>query len=149
MTVLLGRRVIAVVVATACLAFSAVVVVLAAPAQATDAADAANAGRAPASSSGVYPGYRFALAAPRLVVCAKDSKSRIARLTDASRPLSESLLTECTYNDVQAAVDAVWRRGTTIYLLPGRYRDATVNIAGDGTPGCVRCDLQLEGTGDR
>jgi hypothetical protein len=150
MTVLLGRRVIAVVVAVASLAFSALVVVfgLAIPARAADAAaDAANADRAAAVAA--YPGYRRALAAPRLIVCAKDSKSRIGRLSAAARALNESLLPECAYNDVQHAVDAVWRRGTTIYVLPGRYRDTTVSIVGDGTPGCLRCDLQLEGTGDR
>jgi hypothetical protein len=147
MTVLPGRRAIAVVVATASLAFSAAAAMLsfAAPAQ---AADGAGADRVPAAAGPALPGYRFALAAPRLVVCAKDSLGRIARLT-ATRTLNESLLPECAYGDVQAAVDAVWRRGTTIYVLPGRYRDAAVNIVGDGTPGCVRCDLQLEGTGDR
>jgi hypothetical protein len=137
MTVLLGRRVIAVVVAAVSFVFFALVAVLglAFPAQATGA--------------GADPGYRFALAAPRLVVCAKDSKSRVERLSAATRTLNEGLLTECAYNDVQRAVDAVWRRGTTIYVLPGHYRDATVSIIGDGTPGCLRCNLQLEGTGDR
>jgi hypothetical protein len=150
MTVLLGRRVLAVVVATASLAFSAAFVLLglAVPARAADAADAADASRATAASAG-YPGYRFAVAAPRLVVCAKDSKSRVERLPAAARAMNEGLLSECAYHSVQRAVDAVWRRGTTIYLLPGHYRAATVDIIGDGTPGCLRCDLQVEGTGDR
>jgi len=139
MTVLPGRRVIAVVVAAASFVFSVLVAVLALAAPA----------RADAAVAGAYPGYRLALAAPRLVVCAKDSKSRIERLSAATRTLNEGLLAECSYSDVQRAVDAVWRRGTTIYVLPGRYRDAAVSIIGDGTPGCVRCDLQLEGTGDR
>jgi parallel beta helix pectate lyase-like protein len=153
MTVLLGRRVLAVVVATACLALSALIALtaLAAPAHADRApADQVPADRAhlDRAAAGAYPGYRLALAAPRLVVCAKDSKSRIGRLSPAARTLNEGLLTECAFHDLQDAVDAVWRRGTTIYVLPGRYREATVAIVGDGTPGCVRCDLQLEGTGD-
>lgn len=109
---------------------------------------AANAYRPPAVG-GVYPGYRLALAAPRLVVCAKDSESRIDRLSPATRTLNEGLLAECSHHDLQKAVDAVWRRGTTIYVLPGRYRATAVSVVGDGTPGCARCDLQLEGTGDR
>jgi hypothetical protein len=139
MTVLLRRRAIAAVMAAVCIAFSAIVMMLALAGQA----------RADAGGTRVAAPGSGALAAPRIVVCAEDSKSRIERLTPATRTRNRGLLPECAYSDLQAAVDAAWRRGTTIYVLPGKYEDVTVNIIGDGTPGCVRCDLHVEGTGDR
>jgi hypothetical protein len=159
MTALLGRRAVAVVAGALAAAGSATAMVLGltAPAYAeadTVAGSGADTGRPPASAvtgtAGLrVPGYRLGLAAPRLVVCAADSARRIARLTAGPRAANESLLRECSYDSVQAAVDAVWRRGTTIYVLPGVYRDETVTITGSQRPDCLRCDLQLEGTGER
>lgn len=135
MTGLLGRRAVAVVAATAATVVSAMAVLLgiAAPAFALDGNDGSAA--------------QLTLAAPRLVVCAKDSADRVGAQSGSARALNEALLRECSYDTVQAAVDAVYRRGTTIYLLPGKYHDATVTIAGGAD--CVRCDLRLEGTGNR
>src|SRR5690348_5335722 len=69
---------------------------------------------------------------PRLVVCKKpgdedvaagdDSASRIARFKDEPlRHVNENLLAECQFEHIQQAVDAVKKRGTTIYILPGLY----------------------------
>jgi hypothetical protein len=157
MTALLGRRAVAAVAGALATAGTATVMVLglAAPAHA-DAHSAADTGRPSASSAvtstaGIHaPGYRLGLAAPRLVVCAKDSARHVARLAAGPRAVNESLLRECSYDSVQTAVDAVWRRGTTIYVLPGVYRDETVIIAGSGSSAdCLHCDLQVEGTGER
>jgi hypothetical protein len=147
MTALLGRRAAAAIAAAVATAASAMAMVLGtvAPAYAADAAS----GDKGATAAGYHaPGYRHGLAAPRLVVCAKDAKSRVARLPAALRAVNEALLRECAYDTVQEAVDAVWRRGTTIYLLPGVYRAESVTIVGGAGPECVRCDLQLEGMGE-
>lgn len=83
------------------------------------------------------PDYRPLLPTPqaqRLVVCKKpgnegvgareDSSSRIARIQDAQlKKVNEKLYAECKYEHLQAAVDAVTRQGTTIYVLPGVYRE--------------------------
>lgn len=83
------------------------------------------------------PEYRPLLPTPqskRLVVCkpaggegvavGKDSATLIARIaTQALRQVNEQLLRECKYQHLQAAVDAVTQRGTTIYVLPGIYRE--------------------------
>jgi hypothetical protein len=151
MTALLGRRAVAAVVGALAMAGSATAMVLglAAPAYA-EGDSAADTGRPPATLGGYHtPGYRLAAAAPRLVVCAADSERRVARLGARQRAVNEPLLRECSYDSVRAAVDAVWRRGTTIYLLPGVYRGEAVTITGSAGPDCVRCDLQLEGTGQR
>lgn len=74
------------------------------------------------------------LQASPLVVCKKtgdegvnageDSASRIARITDAKlRAANEQLLKACQFQHLQAAVDAVQKKGTTIYVLPGLYRE--------------------------
>jgi len=96
------------------------------------------------------PQYRPMLAAPRLVVCKKpgnegigsgeDSASRIAAMPDgALRSANRRLLGECAFEHLQAAVDAVSVRGTTIYVLPGRYFEqpsirALDQSAGASTP---------------
>ena len=83
------------------------------------------------------PTYRPLLPDPqvlRLVVCKQpgdegvaagdDSASRIARIAnDPLRAVNEQLLRECAFEHLQAAVDAVTTRGTTIYVLPGLYRE--------------------------
>lgn len=76
----------------------------------------ADAGRQVAVPPGTYhlPAYRAAPAWPRLVVCKPG-----AHLTG----MAARLAPECAYHDVQAAVDAVRQRGTTIYVLPGVYHE--------------------------
>ena len=77
-------------------------------------------------------------ASPRLVVCKKtgneginssgrderESAYYIARLKDDKlRSVNQQLLSECHFEHIQDAVDSVTVRGTTIYLLPGVYRE--------------------------
>jgi hypothetical protein len=73
--------------------------------------------------TGAVPTARKLVASPRLVVCKPDSARRIAKLPRALRPVNYRLLKECRFRHVQAAVNAVRQRGTTIYLLPGVYRE--------------------------
>jgi len=73
--------------------------------------------------SGTVPVARRLVASPRLVVCKAGSARRIARLPSTLRPVNQRLLKECRFRHVQSAVNAVRQRGTTIYLLPGVYRE--------------------------
>jgi hypothetical protein len=74
--------------------------------------------------TGSVPAYRPMVADPHLVVCAGDSKRRIGRIADAPlRQSNEALLAECRFRNVQDAVDGVTTAGTTIYILPGVYRE--------------------------
>lgn len=59
------------------------------------------------------PTYRPPLASARLVVC----KPHTVPNDSVGRQLSG----ECRYHDIQAAIDAVSRPGTTIYVLGGQY----------------------------
>jgi hypothetical protein len=72
--------------------------------------------RTVAAPAGTYhvPSYRTAVASPRLVVCTPNT-----HLTGTARLLAS----ECAYHHIQDAVDAVRQRGTTIYVLPGTYRE--------------------------
>lgn len=74
------------------------------------------------------------LQSPRLVVCkkagqegvgsGKDSASVINRLPGGGlKTANQQLLGECQFEHLQAAVNAVTTRGTTIYVLPGIYRE--------------------------
>jgi hypothetical protein len=75
--------------------------------------------------TGSTPTYRpFAEATPRLVVCKPESKGLIAKIADPKlRAFNTRLLSECRFAHMQAAVDAVKKRGTNIYVLPGTYRE--------------------------
>ncbi|MFI0353033.1 right-handed parallel beta-helix repeat-containing protein [Actinomadura sp. 9N407] len=75
------------------------------------------------AGTGKVPTYRQPLSSPRLVVCKPDSAERIAAYTGWLRTMNERLLAECGYEHIQAAVNAVEKRGTTIYVLPGKYRE--------------------------
>jgi hypothetical protein len=100
------------------------------------------------------PAYRPLLPgpqSPRLVVCkapgdegvepGQDSASRIATIKDTDLlKVNQQLLGECAFEHIQAAVDAVTERGTTIYVLPGIYLEqpsvrALEQNAGAGVPG--------------
>src|SRR3954451_7365112 len=76
---------------------------------------AAAADRPVMPPAGTYhvPVYRPAPATQRLVVCKPGGNPT---------GLAQQLAKECAYHDIQAAVDAVRQRGTTIYVLPGTYR---------------------------
>ncbi|HJR45803.1 MAG TPA: right-handed parallel beta-helix repeat-containing protein [Actinomycetota bacterium] len=74
--------------------------------------------------SGEVPTYRPMIAEPNLVVCADDSRKRIMEIEDAQlRTDNLKLAAKCRYRNLQDAVFAVERPGTTIYMLPGVYRE--------------------------
>jgi len=74
---------------------------------------------------GRTPAYRtYDQAAAQLVVCKPDSGARIERIADARlRAFNKRLLGQCRFRHLQAAVDAVKKQGTNIYVLPGLYRE--------------------------
>ena len=62
------------------------------------------------------------------------SRRRIGKIKDAGlRRTNRSLLKECDFSSIQTAIDEVSQQGTTIYLLPGVYRER----AGRGKPKCA------------
>lgn len=74
--------------------------------------------------SGSVPRYRPMVADPHLVACKPDSRARIMRIDDARlRATNLRLLGQCEYEHIQDAVDAVTKKGTTVYVLPGTYRE--------------------------
>jgi hypothetical protein len=74
--------------------------------------------------SGTVPVYRPMLSSPNLVVCKDDSRARIGRIENpALRATNLELAEKCRFKHIQAAVNAVKKRGTTIYVLPGVYRE--------------------------
>lgn len=77
------------------------------------------------SGKGVTPTYRtFEQAADRLVVCKPTSARAVAAMKDARlKALNQRLLTQCRFQHLQAAVDAVKKQKTNIYVLPGTYRE--------------------------
>ncbi|MGH2736413.1 MAG: right-handed parallel beta-helix repeat-containing protein [Actinomycetota bacterium] len=62
---------------------------------------------------------------PHRIVCTKRSESLIkSKIDDASlRRLNLRMLEECDYRLIQDAVDSVNRKRTTVYVLPGTYRE--------------------------
>ncbi|HSK22548.1 MAG TPA: right-handed parallel beta-helix repeat-containing protein [Egicoccus sp.] len=100
------------------------------------------------SGNGEVPTYRTVDgAADVVVVCKPDSGQRIAQITDPDlRAFNETLLAECAYEHLQAAVDAVEVAGTNIYVLPGMYReqpswDENAPCTADYDDGVVEYDL--------
>ena len=84
--------------------------------------------------SGSVPAYRPLIATPNLVVCTADSKKRIKKIGDRKlRKVNRRLLKKCEFDSIQDAVNAVTKRGTTIYLLPGVYREERYR----GRPACA------------
>ena len=74
--------------------------------------------------TGTVPEYRPMIAEPNLVVCTKDSADRIAKIKNAAlRKDNKKLLKSCDFNSLQTAVNNVEERGTTIYMLPGVYKE--------------------------
>lgn len=63
-------------------------------------------------------------AADVIVVCKASSRARISRIkNDTLRNRNLRLLRQCEHRNLQAAVDAVRRQRTNIYVLPGVYRE--------------------------
>ncbi|PVG83652.1 hypothetical protein DDE18_04820 [Nocardioides gansuensis] len=75
--------------------------------------------------TGAVPEHRsLKQASDVLVVCKPTSPKRIARIRQAKvRRFNERLLERCDHRELQAAVDAVRRPRTNIYVLPGVYRE--------------------------
>lgn len=76
------------------------------------------------SGTGSVPRYRTG--GPTLLVCKRGSLQRIRRLPPKLREDNLALYERCRedgYGHIQAAVDAVRRRGTRILILPGVYRE--------------------------
>ncbi|MDQ4024657.1 MAG: right-handed parallel beta-helix repeat-containing protein, partial [Actinomycetota bacterium] len=74
--------------------------------------------------SGKVPAYRPMIAKPNLVVCKPRSAQRIKKITNPRlRTDNLKLLESCRFRHLQDAVNAVRKRGTTIYMLPGVYRE--------------------------
>jgi hypothetical protein len=72
---------------------------------------------------GEVPTYRDPVQAPSHVVCKDDSAERISALRGRLRGLNQRLLAQCRFEHIQEAVDAVTEPDTTIYVLPGVYRE--------------------------
>ena len=63
-------------------------------------------------------------AADVIVVCKADSRKRIKKLKSKQlRKFNMKLLKKCEHRHMQAAVDAVRKQRTNIYVLPGVYRE--------------------------
>lgn len=75
------------------------------------------------SGNGSVPTYRPYPAPNHLVVCTKDSASRIAKLPADLRTENQALLGECRFSSIQDAVNAVSTKDSTIYVLPGVYTE--------------------------
>ncbi|HEV2755041.1 MAG TPA: right-handed parallel beta-helix repeat-containing protein [Actinomycetota bacterium] len=74
--------------------------------------------------SGEVPAYRPMIAKPNLVVCTPQSAKRIQKITNPQLKADNlKLLDSCRFRNLQDAVNAVRKRGTTIYMLPGVYRE--------------------------
>jgi hypothetical protein len=74
--------------------------------------------------SGKVPKYRPMIAEPNLVVCADDSRKRIQKIEDRElRTQNLKLAAKCSFENIQDAVNAVSKQGTTIYVLPGVYEE--------------------------
>jgi hypothetical protein len=76
---------------------------------------------------GSVPTYR-GLDNPRhRVVCKADSGRRIAAMPAGRlKTRNRALLEECRFRSIQSAIDSIKRRNTSIYVLPGTYRESKV-----------------------
>jgi hypothetical protein len=91
--------------------------------------------------TGSVPDYRPMLAEPKLVVCKPESRREIRDIKGSRlRAINQKLLKECEFEHIQDAVDAVTEQNTTIYVLPGTYRE-------EPTRGMPECGLEFEERG--
>lgn len=72
---------------------------------------------------GEVPTYRAKVKEPFLVVCKDDSGDRIREMRGPLLGMNQRLLARCDFEHIQQAVDAVTEPDTTIYVLPGVYRE--------------------------
>jgi hypothetical protein len=74
--------------------------------------------------SGTVPRF-LGLDNPRKrVVCRPDSRKRIARMPAGSlKRRNQALLRQCRFGSIQDAVNSIKRRNTSVYVLPGVYRE--------------------------
>ena len=58
------------------------------------------------------------------VVCRSDSAQRVARMpAGRMKQVSRGLLDDCRFRSIQSAINSVAQRGTSVYVLPGVYRE--------------------------
>src|SRR5687768_856675 len=76
-----------------------------------------------AGRGGAVPTYRTE--GPRLVVCTDETASLVDALPQPHRADNTELLSECGYEKIQSAVDAVTERGTRILVMPGVYGEGS------------------------
>ena len=58
------------------------------------------------------------------VVCRPDSAERIAAMPDgAAKQRSQGMLADCEFGSIQTAINSIERRDTSVYVLPGVYRE--------------------------
>ena len=58
------------------------------------------------------------------VVCQRSSSRRIAAMPDGrAKRRSERLLEDCRFRSIQSAINTIRRRNTSVYVLPGVYRE--------------------------
>jgi hypothetical protein len=58
------------------------------------------------------------------VVCKQDSDERIAEMpAGVVKERNQALLAECEFGSIQTAINTIQRRNTSIYVLPGVYRE--------------------------
>lgn len=94
--------------------------------------------------TGEVPTYRPMIAEPNLVVCTPTSLDRIRKIRDPQlRADNLKLVKSCRFRNVQDAVNAVTERGTTIYMLPGVYKEKPFRTP----PKCAEELPQSEGEG--
>ena len=85
--------------------------------------------------TGEVPKYRPMIAKPNLVVCTPGSAARIKQISDKDLKSDNlKLLKKCRYRNIQDAVKNVKKKGTTIYVLPGVYREKPFRK----TPKCAK-----------
>jgi hypothetical protein len=98
--------------------------------------------------NGTTPTYRpYDAAKPHLVVCKPSSAAAIKAMPSGPvKTLNQKLLPKCDFAHIQAAVDAVTKQGTNIYVLPGLYREEpswNPPCAQSYTGGIVSYELQV------
>lgn len=74
--------------------------------------------------TGKVPTYRPMIAEPNLVVCTPSSGQKIQKIRDPKlRAVNLKLFENCRFRNLQDAVNALTERGTTVYMLPGVYKE--------------------------
>ncbi len=75
--------------------------------------------------SGSVPRFRGLDNPRKRVVCRPDSRRRINNLPDgALKRRNKALLRRCSFGSIQTAINSIKRTNTSVYVLPGVYREA-------------------------